>query len=156
MLVAPVTTAVRLTDWPRMSVAIGGVTVTETTLAPLLLLPQPLEKSKQSPAIPAPANFKAGCNFTPTISPTLSPPHGVSPGLARLFLTNTLFHSHKTQLPGVPALLERPAHGEAERRLGFEIIRPRGSAERRHTHVSGAGAVLRPQGKVSPGAVPDA
>src|SRR5207249_11435188 len=98
MLVAPVTTAVRLTDWPRMSVAIGGVTVTETTLAPLLLLPQPLEKSKQSPAIPAPANFKAGCNFTPTISTTLSPPKGFSPWIAWLCLSYYILHLLYTPL----------------------------------------------------------
>src|SRR2546430_4424340 len=43
VLVAPVTVAVRLTDWPRIRLVLG-VTVTETTLA-VLPPPQPPDKN---------------------------------------------------------------------------------------------------------------
>src|SRR5689334_15749143 len=67
-LLAPVTVAVRLTDWPRMRLVLG-VTVTETTLA-VLPPPQPANKNTHRAASAAPRIFQTSRCFTPTISPT--------------------------------------------------------------------------------------
>ena len=69
VLVAPVTVAVRLTDWPRIRLVLG-VTVTETTLA-VLPPPQPPDKNTHRAASAVPRVFKTSRCFTPTISPTL-------------------------------------------------------------------------------------
>jgi len=70
VLVAPLTVAVRVIDWPKIGLVVGeALSDTVMTLAPLLL-PQPLDRSTQRAASPAPRIFKTAGNFTPTISPT--------------------------------------------------------------------------------------
>src|SRR5215469_2238519 len=103
------------------------VIVTVVVLAELLP-PQPPERNSPTAASPTPTIVNAALNLTPTISPTVQRPTLFQLDLALFLRSKNSSPAELTPWTCCRAL-ERPAHGEAERRLGFEIVQPPGIRE---------------------------